>query len=454
MASQSTYPLIKPWNWGYHGTVTQITSKEGTVLIPLKDNKEGIPLAELVSKNVPSLKDGAKFELKPFLFTGILQTLYLGAADFSKKFQVFYGREIVEFSDTGVCTADWVMPSWKQKYNFNEKTSTFDKKAFDLDEKETHPDNWPRLQPRTRYLNEKEMTTIHEDDRPLVVCCHGLAGGSHEPIIRSLTENLSKVGNGKFQVVVLNTRGCARSKITTRNLFTAFHTMDLREFVNREHQKHPNRKIYAVGFSFGGTMLANYLGEEGDKTPIASAAVLCNPWDMVLSGMKTRDDFWTRTLFAKNITDFLTRMVKVNMAELESPDGSKPDHIPTVKNPSYYTFTQENLAKAKDFKLISDFDDVFTAPALGFKNALEYYAAAGSINRLPNIKIPLLVINSTDDPVVGPDPIPNHIIDSNNHLLLCETDIGGHLAYLDKNNDSWSTNQIANYFDKFDEVAL
>ncbi|CCD24230.1 medium-chain fatty acid ethyl ester synthase/esterase NDAI_0C05710 [Naumovozyma dairenensis CBS 421] len=452
MSQISRYPLIKPWNWGYHGTVTQITSKDGSIEIPLKEKNKSIPLDEFVSEYVPALKDQAKFELKPYLFTGILQTIYLSAADFSKKFPVFYGREIVEFSDKGVCTADWVMPAWETKYQLNKETASFDKVNFNKDEVETHPEGWPRLQPRTRYLTESELASVHQDDRPLVVCCHGLAGGSHEPIIRSLTQNLTR--SGRFEVVVLNTRGCARSKITTRNLFTAFHTMDLREFVNKEHAKTPNRKIYAVGFSFGATMLANYLGEEGEKTPITAAAVLCNPWDMVQSGIKTSDDFWTKNIFSKKIVDFLTRVVKVNMAELEVPEGSKPDHTPTVKNPSYYTFTRSNLEKGKDFQYISDFDDIFTAPALGFKSALEYYAAAGSIHRLPDIKVPLLVMNSTDDPVVGSDPIPDHVIDSNKHLLLCETDIGGHLAYLDKNDDSWSTKQISDFFEKFDEYAL
>lgn len=451
--SASTLPLVKPFNWGFNGTVKHIVGENGTTQLYLKDSKDKTNFEHFVSQNVPGLKDGAQFKLNPLLFTGILQTLYLGAADLSQKFKVFYGRELVTYTDSGVSTADWVMNSWKNQYHFDEKTGRFDRNKFDEDEEATHPDNWPRLHPRTRYMTQEEIEEVHGDDRPLIVVLHGLAGGSHEPVIRSLTQNLSHIGNGRFQVVVLNTRGCARSKIATRSLFTALHTSDIEEFINANKKRHPNRKIYAVGFSFGGCMLANYLGRVGEDTPLTAAVTLCNPWDMVLSTHKMTGDWWSKRLFSKSITHFLTRMVKVNMGELEVPDGTKPDHKPTVDDPCYYTFTRSNLEKAKHFNSTVEFDSIYTAPSLGFSNALDYYKEASPVNRLPNIKIPTLIINSTDDPVVGPEAIPRKQAPLNPNVLLCETDLGGHLAYLDSQNEPWITKQIAAFFFKFDELV-
>ncbi|QLL30858.1 hypothetical protein HG536_0A06730 [Torulaspora globosa] len=449
----STLPVINPFNWGFNGTVKHVVGKNGTVQLYLKDEKERTDLEHFVSQNIPELKDGAQFRLNPLLFTGILQTVYLGVADFSQKFRVFYGREIVKYSDGGVSTADWVMNSWKNQYHFDEKTGRFDREKFDKDEEETHFDNWPRLHPRTRYMRQAEIEQVHSDDRPLIVVLHGLAGGSHEPVIRSLTDNLSRMGNGRFQVVVLNARGCARSKITTRSLFTALNTGDIEEFLNANKKRHPNRKIYAVGFSFGACMLANYLGRLGENTPLSAAVTLCNPWDMVLSTYKMRDDWWSRRLFTKSMVHFLTRMIKVNMGELEVPDGSKPDHKPSVENPSYYTCTRSNLEKAKHFDSVIEFDNLYTAPCLGFASALDYYKEASPVNRLPNIKIPTLIINSSDDPVVGSEAISHEQVSANPNVLLCETDLGGHLAYLDCENEPWVTKQIAAFFYKFDELV-
>lgn len=451
--SFSTLPLLNPYHWGFNGTVKHFVGKEGTMELNMKDEKENTDLEHFVSQNVPSLKDGANFKLNPFLFTGILQTVYLAAADFSKQSPVFYGREIVKYSDFGVSTADWVMSSWKDDYELDKRTGHFDQARFKNDEKETHVEGWPRLHPRTRYLKEEELLKVHTNEKPLVVVLHGLAGGSHEPIIRSLTYNLSNIDNGRFQVVVLNTRGCARSKITTPTLFSALNTGDLEEFLIENKKRHPNRKIYTVGFSFGACMLSNYLGRVGENAPVAAAATLCNPWDMVSSAYKMSDDFWSKRLFSKNIAQFLTRLVEVNMAELEVPEGTVPDHKPSVENPSYYTFTRSNLEKAKHFVSTMDFDGLFTAPTLGFSSALEYYKEASPINRLPNITVPTLIINAKDDPVIGPEAIPRKEAQANPHVLLCETDLGGHLSYLDSENKSWATEQIANFFSKFDEMV-
>lgn len=451
--SVSNLPVLNPFNWGFNGTIKHCVGENGTIELILKDNKEKTQFEDFVSQNVPTLKNGAHFKLNSLLFTGYLQTMYLATADFKREFPVFYGREIVKYSDNGVSTADWVMDSWKNEYEFNEKGKRFNWEKFEKDEKETHFDNWPRLHPRTRYLRENEIKEVHDDGRPLVVVLHGLAGGSHEPVIRSLTENLSRYGNGRFQVVVLNTRGCARSKITTRSLFTALHTGDIEEFVNANKKRHPDRKIYAVGFSFGGAMLANYLGKLGEDSPISAAVALCSPWDMVSSTYKMTGDWWSKRLFSKSITHFLTRMVKVNMGELEVPEGTKPDHKPTVDNPCYYTFTRSNLEKAKHFVSTVEFDNIYTAPSLGFSSAYDYYKEASPIYRLHNIKVPTLIINSKDDPVVGPESIPYTQARANPHVLLCETDLGGHLAYLDSENKPWATQQIATFFGKFDEYV-
>lgn len=472
----NTWPVLNPFHWGYNGTVSHSIGSQGTVKLSLKEDKVGtettneeekdgntlqedsLPLDQFVGKYVPGLKEGAKFQLDKKYFTGVLQTMYLGSGDFSKKFPVFYGREIVDFSDGGVCTADWVMNgTWRERYQFDKTTGKFDKDLFNEDEVKTHPDNWPRLQPRTRYLDEDELKTVHDEghsEKPLVVILHGLAGGSHEPIIRSLTDHLSHAGDGKFQVVVLNSRGCARSKITTRALFTAYHYLDIQEFLAREKARNPNRKMYAIGCSFGATMLANYLGFVRDKTPLDAACTFCNPWDMVLASMKISKDFWSQRIFSKTVTQFLVRMVKVNMKELEVPEGTKPDHKPTPHNPSYVGFTQSNLKKAFKMNYMSEFDSAFTAKALGFKDAYDYYQHASSLNRFKDITIPLLSINSTDDPVVGADHIPTSYLDANPNVLVCETDLGGHLAYLQTDGDSWATRQISNFFDKFNEFVV
>ncbi|CDO95176.1 unnamed protein product [Kluyveromyces dobzhanskii CBS 2104] len=444
--------LFNPFHWGYNGTVTQHIGKRGTVKLQKKDGSEA-QFDELISREVVGLKNGARFQLNPLIFTGILQTMYLAGGDFSKKFSVFYGRELFELSDHGIASVDWVRNDWKTSYELDPSTGKYNKEKIIEDGKKTHPEGWPRLHPRTRYMDEEEKETLLNDtSKPLIIVMHGLAGGSHEPIIRSLNEKLSTISDGKFQVAVLNTRGCARTKVVSPKLFYAFFTEDLHELIEREHKRDPNRKIYAVGFSFGATMLANYLGEQGSNCLLSGSALLCNPWDLTSSANKMRYDFWSSRLFSKSITQFLVRTIEVNMNQIEWKGGEKPDVV-SPEHYSNYSFTRENLKKAKNFTDPSQFDDIFTSKAVGFEDAWDYYRTGSSINRLPNINVPTLIINSKDDPVIGDACIPVKEAEENPHVLLIETDIGGHLAYLDKNYDSWATIQIAKYFDTLETMV-
>ncbi len=45
--------------------------------------------------------------------------------------------------------------------------------------------------------------------------------------------------------------------------------------------KYPASLLFAAGWSLGANILTRYLGEDGDRTPLAAAAALCNPFDLV-----------------------------------------------------------------------------------------------------------------------------------------------------------------------------
>ncbi|KAL6941662.1 hypothetical protein ACO0RG_002799 [Hanseniaspora osmophila] len=443
-------PILNPLHWGYNGTVKHVKSNS-MVELDLQ-NGDKIKFDEFVKKYVPGVDDNAHFKLNPKLFTGYLQSMYLTAGDFSKSFQVFYGREIFKFKDGGVASCDYVMNDvWDKKY-FSE--GKYDKEAFKKDEAATHLEGWPRLHPRTRHLTEEELDQVNgEHEKPLLIIMHGLCGGSFEAIIRSLCD---KMDLNKFQVVVLNTRGCARTKITTKQLFSAYATGDLRELIDSKLSKNPSRHIYTAGFSFGSTILSNFLGEEGANCKVKAAATLCNPWDLVHSSEKMTFDFWSSRMFSKAVSQFLVRTVEVNMNALEQPEDVNNEVEEEISHhkPSTHVFTRSNLKKAKKFSTTVEFDQTFTAPSLGFPSALEYYDAAGSINRLPSIKVPLLAINAEDDPVVGTtNEKLTSAVEGNPNVLYCSTDLGGHLSYLDKNNDTWATRQMAHFFEKFEDVV-
>jgi hypothetical protein len=60
-------------------------------------------------------------------------------------------------------------------------------------------------------------------------------------------------------------------------------------------------------------------------------------------------------------------------------------------------FDGERLMAARD---LYQFDDIFTAPLHGFRNADDYYARASAKPHLRRIRIPALVLNALNDPFV------------------------------------------------------
>ncbi|CCH46693.1 Abhydrolase domain-containing protein 1 [Wickerhamomyces ciferrii] len=409
---------------GFIGNVESFQA-DNTVKLHLKNGGEDgtsiIPFKEVVN-SVDGLSNGSKFWLKPWLFTGDLQTMYLGAADYSREFQVWYGRRLIEFPDGGSSTADFAIPkpeSTEDFYNIAAKTL---------------PSGWPKQHPRTRFFTPEELSQQPSNDtKPLVIISHGLGSGSHAPEVRSIVDKLTNI-NG-FEVVVLNSRGCSRSKLTSGELFNGLATDDLRHFVKFIQNIYPNRPLFGIGLSFGSTVLVNYLGEEGDQSPFVASVTLSNPWDMVDSMYRFPNRFLTRFLFQDVTTSYLTRLLKSNRE----------------------TLLKEGLITEKDLKhkytSISDFDNRITAPLYGFPTSWTYYRAASSINRIFNVQTPLLSINSFDDPVVGVHSIPTEEAKHNPYIVQLRTDLGGHLGYIQSDGDSWASKKICEFFKNFNDLV-
>lgn len=122
------------------------------------------------------------------------------------------------------------------------------------------------LPPRTTYFSDDEFAALpSDDDKPLLIALHGLSGGSYETYLRHVLAPLvaeseagAKAGGisgGEWEALVVNSRGCAGSKITNSMLYNARATWDVRQTVKWAREKWPRRKMFGVGFSLGANIL-------------------------------------------------------------------------------------------------------------------------------------------------------------------------------------------------------
>lgn len=163
-------------------------------------------LLKIVEKNTPPCN------LNPLLFNGHIQTMWTATKPHGP--HVYYRRKVFE--------ADHEMYKGTFAVDFAVEPFT------ETDE---------TLPPRTIKYTEREWEEMGSDDRkPMLVVLHGLSGGSHEVYLRHTIAPL--IGEGGWDVCVVNSRGCAGSKITSGVLYNARATWDLRQ-VRRISSRYP-----------------------------------------------------------------------------------------------------------------------------------------------------------------------------------------------------------------------
>jgi len=98
-------------------------------------------------------------------------------------------------------------------------------------------------------------------------------------------------------------------------------------------------------------------------------------------------------------------------------------------------------------KYIHHIDEHMAVKIFKYPDFLQYYESSSSEHKLPKIKVPVLFINSIDDPVVN--HIPKEQSLENPNLLFVITQRGGHIGFL-KNpiwwNSSWADDVAIEYF--------
>jgi predicted alpha/beta-fold hydrolase len=166
--------------------------------------------------------------------------------------------------------------------------------------------------------------------------------------------------------------------------------------------------VHAVGVSLGGNALlrwAEEAGETASRTANAVAAV-CSPIDLAAGAAAISRGF-NRQVYTRM---FLRTMKPKAFAKLQQHPG---------------LFDADRMRAASD---LYDFDNLFTAPLHGFKDAADYYARASAKPRLADIRIPALVINALNDPFVPAACLPRPE-DVGRHVTLWQPAHGGHVGF-------------------------
>lgn len=240
--------------------------------------------------------------------------------------------------------------------------------------------------------------------RPLLVLFHGLEGSSRSHYAQAFADFARERG---LAYVVPHFRGCSGE---LNQAPRAYHSGDYEEIgwiLARLRSQHDG-PLLAVGVSLGGNALLRWAGEAGSQAGrIAQAvAAVCSPLDLA-AGSRAIGRGFNRRVYT---TMFLRSMKPKAMAKLRQHPG---------------LFDAVRLLAARD---LYQFDDLFTAPLHGFRDADDYYERASAKPHLHRIRIPALALNARNDPFVPADSLPG-AADVGAHVTLWQPAEGGHVGF-------------------------
>jgi len=254
------------------------------------------------------------------------------------------------------------------------------------------------------------------------VLLHGLEGDAQRPYITGSAKILNQNG---YDACAVNYRGCSGEP---NKMYRSYHsgvTEDLIEVLDHILNTKNYSEIYLKGFSLGGNLLLKYLGE-GNNVPkeLKGAVAISVPCNL--------NDSCQQLLSPKNIL-YAIRFKGNLLGKLRQKQQLFPEKI--------------SDADIKRIKTLKDFDDIYTSQAHGFEDALDYYKKSSSLQFLPHIQVPSLIINAKDDSFLGPECYPVKETDKNAKLFLEMPNYGGHVGFWGKNNITYTEKQALSFFD-------
>jgi len=283
-----------------------------------------------------------------------------------------------------------------------------------------------KFRPSIYLPQERERITLPDNDfidvdwsysksskNRLAILLHGLEGNAQRPYIKSAGLQLV---NADWDVAAVNYRGCSGENNLLYQSYHSGKTDDLETIINHILEKDVYQEIVLIGFSLGANLLLKYLGErENPPKQIKKGIAISVPSSLrgsLESLNKTQN--W---LYSVAFLISLRKKYKLKMSLFqEDMNSSDLDKIKTLK----------------------DFDDIYTSKAHGFKDAYDYYQKNSSNQFIPNIKIPILILNAKNDSFLNQDCYPYAIAENSKNIYLETPLYGGHVGFHQTNKEYYS----------------
>ncbi len=261
-------------------------------------------------------------------------------------------------------------------------------------------------------------------DVPVIAIVHGLEGSCDSNYVLGIAEKAYQRG---FHVVRLNQRNCGGTEKLTPTLYNSGMSGDYSAVLEELAHGDGFSQIFFAGYSMGGNLVTKMAGEYGDAAPRALRGVcgVCPAIDLAASAdaLDKRENYFYQRWFVKGLMARYARKVKL---------------FPKI-------YSQNGFGK---IRTVLEFDDAITAPSFGYRDAQEYYEAAGARKVVARVRVPMLMITAQDDPFVPYESFLAALVEENPAIRFVAPEHGGHCAFISRHGGAerfWAEARVVEF---------
>jgi predicted alpha/beta-fold hydrolase len=262
---------------------------------------------------------------------------------------------------------------------------------------------------------------------PTLILLHGLEGSSTAHYMRGIADKAWAAG---WDVVRLNQRNCGGTERLSRGLYHSGLTHDVRHVMRELIDRGGVPAVAVAGYSLGGNLTLKLAGELAETPPpqLVGVCAVSPTIDLAacVEALERRSNLVYEWNFVRNLKGRMRRKAGVFPGEF-------------------------SLEPLKRIWTVRQFDEAYTAPHHGFRDAADYYYRASALRVADRIHVPTLIITAEDDPFVPVSTFRDPAVSANPKITVVITPHGGHCAYVERRDGDydgyWAEREIVRFID-------
>lgn len=266
-----------------------------------------------------------------------------------------------------------------------------------------------------RLIASLETPLEPAGESPLVLLVHGLTGSADSTYIRETARFHLVRGR---TVLRLNLRGAGAGKDVATGYYHAGRASDIRDVLSGLDRERIRHGVFPVGFSLGGNILLNLIGDVEPGLPVIGAATVSAPIEPF--------EACRRIMAPRNVVyhRYLLR-------------GMKRDVLVSGK------LSDRERRAVATARSVYEFDDRWVAPRNGFRDARDYYERTAGARHIPRITVPTLMLHARNDPWIPSESYLRAAETAPSNVEIRVARSGGHVGFHESGHaETWHDRAI------------